>query len=120
MTTTYSYDAILRRNKTVINTTTPIDHQYVYWMPDRGNNLRTTKIGWEHIGEYIYGYTYDARGTTIDFTAIGRVADAATKVPGTDFTTVWSQASAAFCNQASGIVNAFVSNSAYRGVNSIF
>ena len=89
-------------------------------MSDRGGNARTTKIGWEHISEYIYGYTYDARGTTIDFTAVERVADAATKVPGTDFTTVWSQASAAFCNQASGIVNAFVSNSAYRGVNSIF
>ena len=31
-TATYSYDSILRRNRTVINTTTPIDHQYVYWM----------------------------------------------------------------------------------------
>ncbi len=59
-------------------------------------------------------------GTTIDPTVIGQVADAATKVPGADFTTVWSQASAAFCNQASGVVNAFVSNSAYRGVDSIF
>ena len=29
-TATYSYDSILRRNRTVINTTTPIDHQYVY------------------------------------------------------------------------------------------
>ena len=57
-TATYSYDSILRRNRTVINTTTPIDHQYVYWMSDRGNNSRTTKIGWEHISEYIYGYTY--------------------------------------------------------------
>ena len=28
-TATYSYDSILRRNRTVINTTTPIDHQYV-------------------------------------------------------------------------------------------
>lgn len=33
---------------------------------------------------------------------------------------VWSQASAAFCHQASGVVNAFVSNSAYRGADSIF
>ncbi len=57
-TATYSYDSILRRNRIVINTTTPIDHQYVYWMSDRGNNSRTTKIGWEHISEYIYGYTY--------------------------------------------------------------
>lgn len=31
-TATYSYDSILRRNRTVINTTTPIDHQYVYWI----------------------------------------------------------------------------------------
>lgn len=30
---------------------------------------------------------------------------------------VRSQASAAFCNQASGGVNAFVANSAYRGVH---
>ena len=59
-------------------------------------------------------------GTTIDPTVIGQVADAATKVPGADFTTVWSQASATFCHQASGVVNAFVSNSAYRGVDSIF
>ncbi len=59
-------------------------------------------------------------GTNIDPTVIGKVAYAATKVPGADFTTVWSQASAAFCNQASGVVNAFVSNSAYRGVDSIF
>lgn len=42
-TATYSYDSILRRNRTVVNTTTPIDHQYVYWMSDRGNNSRTTK-----------------------------------------------------------------------------
>lgn len=33
---------------------------------------------------------------------------------------MWSQASAAFCNQASGVENAFVSNSAYCGVDSIF
>ena len=59
-------------------------------------------------------------GTTIHSTVIGQVADAATKVPGADPQIVWSQASAAFCNQASGVVNAFVSNSAYRGVDSIF
>lgn len=59
-------------------------------------------------------------GTTIDPTVIGQVADAATKVPGAVFTTVWSQASAAFCHQASGVVKAFVSNSAYRGADSIF
>lgn len=59
-------------------------------------------------------------GATIDPTVIGQVADAATKIPGADFTTVWSQASAAFCHQASGVVNAFVSNSAYRGADSIF
>lgn len=35
---------ILRRNRTVINTTTPIDHQYVYWMPDRGNNCAPRRL----------------------------------------------------------------------------
>ena len=43
-TATYSYDSILRRNRTVINTTTPIDHQYVYWMPDRGNNCAPRRL----------------------------------------------------------------------------
>ena len=74
---TYSYDAILRRNKTVINTTTPIDHQYVYWMSDRGNNSRTTKIGWEHISEYIYGYTYDANGNITEISRRHKTAETA-------------------------------------------
>lgn len=85
------------------------------------NNVGTVLYsGGEHARRAATKFANNTRGTTIDFTAIGRVADAATKVPGTDFTTVWSQASAAFCNQASGIVNAFVSNSAYRGEDSIF
>lgn len=74
---TYSYDAILRRNRTVINTTTPIDHQYVYWMSDRGNNSRTTKIGWEHISEYIYGYTYDANGNITEISRRHKTAETA-------------------------------------------
>ena len=37
-----------------------------------------------------------------------------------DFDKIWSKASAAFCSQAKGTVNAFVSNGAYRGSNSIF
>lgn len=74
-TATYSYDSILRRNRTVINTTTPIDHQYVYWMSDRGNNSRTTKIGWEHISEYIYGYTYDANGNITEISRRHKTAE---------------------------------------------
>ena len=74
---TYSYDAIIRRNKTVINTTTSIDHQYVYWMSDRVNNSRTTKIGWEHISEYIYGYTYDANGNIIEISRRHKTAETA-------------------------------------------
>ena len=74
-TATYSYDSILRRNRTVINTTTPIDHQYVYWMSDRGNNSRTTKIGWEHISEYIYGYTYDASGNITEVSRRHKTAE---------------------------------------------
>ena len=76
-TATYSYDSILRRNRTVINTTTPIDHQYVYWMSDRGNNSRTTKIGWEHISEYIYGYTYDANGNITEISRRHKTAETA-------------------------------------------
>lgn len=74
-TATYSYDSILRRNRTVINTTTPIDHQYVYWMSERGNNSRTTKIGWEHISEYIYGYTYDANGNITEISRRHKTAE---------------------------------------------
>lgn len=74
-TATYSYDSILRRNRTVINTTTPIDHQYVYWMSDRGNNSRTKKIGWEHIGEYIYGYTYDSNGNITEISRRHKTAE---------------------------------------------
>lgn len=76
-TATYSYDSILRRNRTVINTTTPIDHQYVYWMSDRGNNSRTKKIGWEHIGEYIYGYTYDSNGNITEISRRHKTAETA-------------------------------------------
>ena len=61
-TATYTYDGILRRNTAVVNTDTPINHQYVYQLSERGGNARTTKIGWEHFNDYIYGYTYDANG----------------------------------------------------------
>lgn len=43
-TATYSYNSILSRNRTVINTTTLIDHQYVYWMSDRGNNCAPRRL----------------------------------------------------------------------------
>ena len=61
-TATYTYDGILRRNTTVINTSTPINLQYVYNYSLRGKPARTTKIGWEHINNYIYEYEYDANG----------------------------------------------------------
>lgn len=61
-TVTYTYDGLLRRNTANIDTTTPITHQYVYLLSDRGNNARTTKVGWEHFNDYIYAYTYDANG----------------------------------------------------------
>ncbi len=90
-------------------------------MSRAANNVGTVLYsGGEQARQAATTFANNTGGTTIDPTVIGQVADAATKVPGADFTTVWSQASAAFCNQASGIVNAFVSNNAYRGVNSIF
>lgn len=85
------------------------------------NNVGTVLYsGGEQARQAATTFANNTGGTTIDSTVIGRVADVATKVPGADFTTVWSQASVAFCNQASGVVNAFVSNSAYRGSDSIF
>ncbi|MGN0178101.1 MAG: DNRLRE domain-containing protein, partial [Monoglobaceae bacterium] len=61
-TATYTYDGILRRSTATINTDTPINHQYVYRSSERGGNAQTTKVGWEHFNDYIYGYTYDANG----------------------------------------------------------
>lgn len=77
-------------------------------------------LGGEQARQVATTFANKTGGTTIDPTVIGQVANAATKIPGADFTNVWSQASAVFCNQASGVVNAFISNSAYRGVDSIF
>ena len=85
------------------------------------NNVGTVLYsGGEQARQAATAFANYTGGTTIDPTVIGQVADAAAKTPGANFTAVWSQASAAFCNQASGVVNAFVSNSAYRGVDSIF
>ena len=85
------------------------------------NNVGTVLYsGGEQARQVATTFANNTGSTTIDPTVIGQVADAAIKAPGTDFTTVWSQASAAFCNQVNGVVNAFVSNSAYRGVDSIF
>lgn len=85
------------------------------------NNVGTVLYsGGEQARQAAMTFANNTGGTTIDTTVIGKVADVATKVPGADFTAVWSQASVAFCNQASGAVNAFVSNSVYRGVDSIF
>ena len=85
------------------------------------NNVGTVLYsGGDQAKQAAMTFANNTGGTTIDSTVIGQVADAAAKVQGADFETVWSQASAAFCNQASGVVNAFVSNSAYRGVISTF
>ena len=61
-TATYTYDGILRRNSTVINTTTPIEQTYKYMASARGNNAQTTKIEEEILGGNSYKYTYDANG----------------------------------------------------------
>ena len=61
-TATYTYDGILRRNKTVINTTTPIEQTYKYMASARGNVAQTTKIDEEKLGGNLYKYTYDANG----------------------------------------------------------
>ena len=61
-TTTYTYDEILRRNSTVINTTAPIQQTYKYMASARGNNAQTTKIEEEILGGNSYKYTYDANG----------------------------------------------------------
>jgi len=59
-------------------------------------------------------------GTVIDWTSIGKAADAAAKLPGADFNAIWQQASVQFCQGANGVVNAFVYEPAYRGSASIF
>ena len=43
-TATYTYDGILRRNTTVINTSTPINLQYVYNYSDR----KSTRVNSSH------------------------------------------------------------------------
>ena len=65
-------------------------------------------------------FARSSRGVLIDDTKIGELASTISKMPEADFTKVWSQASAAFCNQANGTVNVFISNNAYRGTESIF
>ena len=85
------------------------------------NNVGTVLYsGGEQARQAATIFANNTGGTIVDTTVIGQVADIAIKVPGADSTAVWSQASAAFCNQASGVVNAFVSSSAYRGADSIF
>ena len=59
---TYTYDGILRRNSTVINTTAPIQQTYKYMASARGNNAQTTKIEEETFGGSSYKYTYDLNG----------------------------------------------------------
>ena len=61
-TATYTYDGILRRSGTFINTSTPIKQIYKYMASARGNNAQTTKIEEEQFGEKSYKYTYDANG----------------------------------------------------------
>ena len=58
----------MRRIKALTNTSVNIDHQYAYLASARGNTVKSTKIGWEHIGNYIYGYTYDANGNITKIT----------------------------------------------------
>ena len=53
-------------------------------------------------------------------TQIGKMADIAVKANPDQFMQILSKSSATFCQQACGTVNAFVSNGAYKGVDSIF
>ena len=59
-------------------------------------------------------------GTIIDWTPIGQAADAAARANPANFTQIWQQASIQFCQDARGIVHAFVYDPLYRGVESIF
>ena len=53
--------------------------------------------------------------------SIGKVAEFIVKyMPWEQAKPVWQDFSAQFCKQASGIVNAYICNSAYQGVDSVF
>ena len=85
------------------------------------NNVGTVLYsGGEQARQAATSFSESVGGTTIDTTVIGQVAEVAVNTQGADFATAWSQASETFCFQASGTINAFVSNSAYRGAESIF
>lgn len=59
-------------------------------------------------------------GKTIEMTQFGKMADIAAQANRSQFVPIWNQASATFCQQASGTVNAFVYAPEYRGIASTF
>ena len=63
---TYSYDDLNRLISTVINTTTPINIDYRYYLSDRGvkdnTTYTTTRLETEYIGNTAYKYIYDNVG----------------------------------------------------------
>lgn len=63
---TYRYDSLLRRNRELLNTQTPVEHRWLYHMSNRGGDIRTTKIGWEYFNNELYLYNYDARGNIVE------------------------------------------------------
>lgn len=85
-TTTYTYDGLMRRIKALTNTSVNIDHQYAYLASARGNTVKSTKIGWEHIGNYIYGYTYDANGNITKITRRDKTVANSTYEPRQQYT----------------------------------
>jgi len=68
---TYRYDSLNRLNSTVINTTTPININYVYYLSSGRNSsgsqtYRTTQLNSEYIGNTAYRYVYDNVGNIIE------------------------------------------------------
>ena len=63
---------------------------------------------------------YSVGGTTID-DSIGKAAEIITRnMQWTDAEPIWKDFSASFCRQASGVVNAYISASNFRGLDSVF
>ncbi len=62
----------------------------------------------------------ESAGKTIDHTPLGKTANFLVNYCGYDHQSTWKTVSEMFCSQASGQVNAYIYDSAYRGTESIF
>ena len=62
----YTFDSLNRLKSTVINTQTPVNIDYVYWVSNRNSEgestYRTTQLNTEVIGNTAYRYIYDNSG----------------------------------------------------------